>query len=62
MVVGDLSGARGRFSPWRLSTADALEKIREQWLSLNRSINIGDVCWLANTSEGDKLAATLPGI
>ena len=59
MTIGDLSGPKGGFKSWRLSPTEALHRIRGEWLALNRPISLGDVCWLANTDEGNAKAALL---
>lgn len=61
LVIGDLTGAGGRFKPWWLSTPEAIQQIRTRWLALKRPINLGDVCWFSNTPKGDKMVASLPG-
>ena len=62
VVIGDLSGRDGDFVSWKLSTAEALERIRDEWENLGAPINLGDICWLSNTTEGDKKAGSLPNI
>jgi len=62
VVIGDLSGPDGKFSPWQLSVTDTVERIRREWMALGRPINVGDVCWLSNTLDGDKRAVSLPDI
>ena len=61
VLVGDLSGAGGRFVPWQLPVRDAIERVRSEWVALGRPVNLGDVCWVSNTPEGDKRARSLPG-
>ena len=55
--VGRLS-ADG-FERWSGSADDALSRIRDEWCKLARPLQPGDICWFANTSEGDRAAKDL---
>lgn len=57
MEVGDVT-AQG-FHAWDLSADDALERIEREWKALGRNPNLGEICWLSNTEEGDKRARRL---
>jgi hypothetical protein len=54
--VGDVQEAGG-FRRWSGTAEDTLERIGREWASLERQPGLGDVCWLANTDAGDRLAA-----
>lgn len=60
VVIGDLSGTEGSFTPWRLSTTEALKRVRDEWAALKTPVNLGDVGWLSNTPDGDQRAGSLP--
>jgi hypothetical protein len=60
VAIGDLSEISGEFEPWALPGGRALERLKQEWVALPRRINLGDVCWLANTLKGDATAALLP--
>jgi hypothetical protein len=51
MKVGDVSD--GGFFEWDLSTKETVERVERQWKALGRQPDLGEVCWLANTSKGD---------
>jgi hypothetical protein len=53
--VGDVLKDRG-FVPWHLSLEDGLAQIRAKWLSLERPLWPGDVCWLSLTQKGKEEA------
>ena len=62
--IGGLVEGRG-FCAWPLTLDESLKKIEREWQKLhnaNKQPNIGDVCWMANTSKGDAQAAKLPPI
>jgi hypothetical protein len=54
MAVGDVT-EKG-FHVWELSADDALERIEREWTALGRNPSLGEICWLSNTEEGDRLA------
>jgi hypothetical protein len=41
------------FEPWRGSQRDILTRIEAEWISAGRPPNIGDICWLLLTPEGE---------
>jgi hypothetical protein len=55
--VGDVT-ADG-FVPWGLGRDETIERIRQRWNDLPGSPGLGEVCWLANTTEGDARAHRL---
>src|SRR5687767_3824615 len=54
MDVGDVTD--GGFFEWGLDQEQAMERIEREWRQLDRPLNLGDVCWLANTGAGDRRA------
>ena len=40
------------FIPWELSSADAVERIEEEWRTKPTGPNLGEVCWLNLTEKG----------
>jgi hypothetical protein len=54
MKAGDVT-AKG-FSEWDMPSDDAVEHIVRAWTKLGRSPDLGEVCWLCNTPQGDALA------
>lgn len=54
MEVGDVTD--GGFIPWDLPPLDAVRRVEGAWRDLGRLPNLGEVCWLANTTNGDRLA------
>ena len=53
MEAGDVSD--NGFQPWPVSSVDALSLIKTEWLKLDELPNLGDVCWLRNTTLGDEI-------
>lgn len=54
MEAGDVTD--GGFFPWDLSAAKSVERIEREWRTLGRSPELGEVCWLANTTVGNRTA------
>src|SRR4051812_4448794 len=52
MIAGEVREAG--FVPWPLAVRDALARIEHEWRALGRTPELGDICWLSNTPEGDK--------
>jgi hypothetical protein len=52
--IGDVSD--GGFIEWDLAIDEALERVRAEWEALDRDLWPGDICWLANTAEGNRRA------
>jgi len=48
--------SEGTFRAWKLSPAEAAERIGEEWSALGRDPDIGEICWLENTELGDEVA------
>ena len=48
--VGDMTETG--FSPWSTSTDATLVRIRTSWLTLDRQVGPGDVCWIEATPDG----------
>ncbi len=48
--VGDM--AQTGFTPWSTSTDAILVRIRTSWLTLDRQVGPGDVCWIEATPDG----------
>lgn len=57
MKAGDVR--QGGFHEWDLVANEALERIKREWSALGRGPNLGEICWLSNTEEGDKRARRL---
>ncbi|MFP4513022.1 MAG: hypothetical protein ACLFRV_08770 [Acidimicrobiales bacterium] len=57
MRIGDVTD--GGFFPWDADTDQALRRVEASWRDLGRFPDLGEVCWLENTAEGDALAARL---
>ncbi len=47
------------FREWGQSPNDAVERIAGQWAALGRGPDLGEICWLSNTEEGDRRARRL---
>jgi hypothetical protein len=56
--IGDVERDAG-FVPWGLGADEALERVVDRWDRLNADLNLGDVCWLSNTAQGDARAQAL---
>jgi hypothetical protein len=56
--VGDVSKEAG-FRSWNLPEGEVIGRVLSEWDSLARAPLPGDVCWLANTREGDRRADEL---
>jgi hypothetical protein len=44
------------FIPWNVDPSSAIEQIEQSWRSVGENLQMGDVCWLANTPAGNSLA------
>lgn len=53
MKVGDLK--RDGFYPWDLSNEEIIKRIEHEW-ALGSWPGLGEICWIANTEEGDRRA------
>lgn len=51
MQLGDVTD--DGFFEWDLTPEEAIERVEREWRALRRPPDLGDVCWLANTSVGD---------
>ncbi len=48
------------FREWPISRSDALERVRREWDALSaKTPDLGEIFWLANTEEGDRVAEKL---
>jgi hypothetical protein len=54
VLVGDVTG--DRFVAWDGSAGAIGRRVLTAWEALDHDPVPGDVCWLANTAEGDRLA------
>ncbi|MFN7148152.1 MAG: hypothetical protein ACK4V6_01595 [Microthrixaceae bacterium] len=57
MRIGDVTD--GGFLPWEASPDQALRRVEASWRGLGRLPDLGEVCWLENTEEGDAFATSL---
>jgi hypothetical protein len=55
MVAGDVIDRAG-FQQWKLSAATSLERIGREWRAAGASLQMGDICWFANTTKGETRA------
>lgn len=44
------------FKEWKMTSTEALDRISRDWKALGRFPNLGEICWLSNTSKGDQKA------
>jgi hypothetical protein len=53
-IVGDVAKDRGilYISSWGLGSTDTIQRIEDEWSTLGRPPNLGDVCWLELTESG----------
>jgi hypothetical protein len=51
MIAGDLTPEG--FAEWNMPAGAAVDRIVRDWKALGRSPDLGEVCWLCNTPEGD---------
>ena len=58
MKAGDVT--KDGFKEWSMTSTAALERIAREWNALGRSPNLGEICWLSNTSKGDRRAQSAP--
>ncbi len=56
MVAGDVT--EGGFHAWNQTPEAALHTIKTRWSKLDGLPNLGDVCWLNNTTLGDEIGRT----
>ena len=47
------------FEPWDLPVDAAMERVEREWNALGALPNLGEVCWLDNTEEGERRAREL---
>ena len=47
------------FQRWECRVDTALSRIENEWRSLSRPLQPGDICWFSNTLEGDNAARKL---
>ena len=59
MVVGSVRDETGGFAAWACDPSQALAKISGEWRPDRAQPQMGDICWLANTSDGDAYAETV---
>ena len=59
MKPGDVT--EDGFHEWDLEPDDALNRISREWKALGRLPELGEVCWLSNTSDGDRKAGESSG-
>lgn len=57
MRAGEVT--REGFYEWDLTADQALEKIVTTWNALGRLPELGEVCWLSNTAQGDSRARSM---
>ncbi len=48
---------RSDFIPWRLTAAEAIERIKREWKALGREPNISEVAWFDITDKGREYLA-----
>jgi hypothetical protein len=60
-IVGDVVRDEGLLcvQSWRLSAADTIKRIEDEWRSLGRPPNLGDVAWLELNDTGRAEARVL---
>jgi hypothetical protein len=54
--TGDVSESPPGFVPWSVPLPVAIERIGREWRATGE-LKMGDVCWFANTNDGDAYAA-----
>jgi hypothetical protein len=57
MTIGDVR--KGVFKQWEVSMDEAINKVENKWESLGRNPDLGEVCWLCNTENGNRIAINL---
>ena len=58
MKAGDVTS--DGFTEWSMTPAEAIERIAREWSALSQSPELGEICWLSNTSKGDQRARSAP--
>ena len=56
MQVGDVT--YDGFKEWSVTSTEALDRIAREWNS-GKGPNLGEICWLSNTEEGDRRAKSV---
>jgi hypothetical protein len=59
MIAGDVVDHAPGFVPWALSVPASLARISREWRAAGESLQMGDICWLANTSKGEARAESV---
>jgi hypothetical protein len=59
MIPGDVLAGPSGFVAWDSDWSVALERIQSGWQIAGENLQMGDVCWLANTPHGDRHAETI---
>lgn len=54
MRAGDVTSEG--FTEWPMTPAAAIQRITSEWNAISRSPELGEICWLSNTSKGDQRA------
>lgn len=58
MKAGDVT--EEGFSEWNMTSDEALERITKAWNAVDGLPELGEICWLSNTSRGDERARSAP--
>ncbi len=58
MKAGDVTS--DGFTEWIMTPAEAVERIVGEWSAIGRPPELGEICWLSNTSKGDLRARSAP--
>jgi len=68
MEIGDAIGVgshpthvyeRLDFRPWGVPFEAAMERVAREWRALGRNPNLGEICWLCNTDQGNEIGKRL---
>ncbi len=54
MRAGDVTSEG--FTEWPITPTEVIQKITNEWNALSRFPELGEICWLSNTSKGDRRA------
>ena len=57
MKIGDVD--QDGFHEWNVPSDKALERVERKWLNLKEGPNLGEICWMSNTEQGDQHAKKL---
>jgi hypothetical protein len=57
MKIGDVD--QDGFHEWNVPSEKALARVESKWMTVEGGPNLGEICWMSNTEQGDQHAKNL---